>query len=93
MPATKTTPKAKTGTMRAALILALADGKPKKTKAICADALSHWESPRGKTPEASMAAVLATDHKGGKGDFTRTAPGTYRLTARGKVKAKELVAA
>ncbi|TMC55493.1 MAG: hypothetical protein E6J20_00470 [Chloroflexi bacterium] len=89
MPAATKTAKSKT--MREALILALADGKPKKTKAITAEALATWESPRGKTPEASLAAVLATDHKGGKGDFTRSAPGTYKLTAQGKKRAKELM--
>jgi hypothetical protein len=41
-----------------------------------------------------MAAVLAVDNsKGAKGDFTRTTPGTYKLTAQGKAKARELVAA
>jgi HB1, ASXL, restriction endonuclease HTH domain len=92
MPA-KTTSTKKAKTMREALILALADGKAKKTKAICADALANWESPRGKTPAASMAAILATDHvKGKDGMFTRTAPGTYKLSAKGKKAAQELAA-
>jgi hypothetical protein len=87
----KTSPKGKT-TMREALLIAMANGKPAKTKAITDKALQvPGLAMGGKTPAATMGALLAVDNKTGKpGLFTRTAPGTYKLTAKGKQAAKAL---
>jgi hypothetical protein len=91
----KTTSKAKPKTtMREALLIAMANGKPAKTKAITDKALQvPGLAMGGKTPAATMGALLAVDNKTGKpGLFTRTEPGTYKLTVKGKQAAKALTA-
>jgi hypothetical protein len=37
---------------------------------------------KGRTPEQTLAAILAVDAKQSEGDFVRTAPGTYGRRSR-----------
>jgi len=54
-----------------------------KTKALCEAALKvPGVSLAGKTPVATLAAILATQNLKPDGAFVRTAPGTYGLRAK-----------
>lgn len=91
--AEKTQPKAKkSGTMKeAAEKLLTENGAPLKSKTITDLALKRkLIKPKGKTPDATMAAQLSTakDDEG----FVRTAPGTFGLRGRDRKGQKEKVA-
>ena len=70
-------------TGREAITIVLADGKPQKSKAICA-AAAKLVTMKGKTPEASLSALLAVQAKKPDGFVIRTAPGTFKLRATPK---------
>ena len=71
-----------------AMCMVLAEkGSAMKTKTLAAAALPLIEPPMvGKTPEATLAAMLYTEAKKGKdGLFARTAkPGEFKITAKGR---------
>jgi hypothetical protein len=59
-------------------------GEPMKTRDLCAKALKvKGVKLGGATPDATMAAILATENKKANGLFVRTAPGTYALREEG----------
>jgi hypothetical protein len=75
-------PKAKTKiTGKEAIRQVLADGKPQKAKAICVAAAALVTEMKGKTPVASLSALLAVEAKKADGFVIRTAPGTFKLRA------------
>ena len=57
--------------------------EPLKAKEIATRALRmKGVGLQGKTPEATLAAILAVENKKADGMFERVAPGTYRLRAK-----------
>lgn len=89
MPAT-----AKRITGKAAMVAVLKRAKgPLPAKEIIARALrTKGVALAGKTPEATLSAILATENKKG-GIFERTEPGVYRLRERAKVRFGEILEA
>jgi hypothetical protein len=58
--------------------------KPMPAKEIIAKALAtKGVALAGKTPEATLSAILATENKKPNGLFERTAPGIYQLRKNG----------
>lgn len=80
--ASSKTPKPVTGKEALVRVLRQA-GEPLKTKALVERALKvKGLGLAGKTPDQSLAAVLAVENKKPDGLFVRTAPGTYALRAK-----------
>jgi hypothetical protein len=70
-----------------ALVLAGNNGKAMKLKALTAAALPLIEPPmKGKTPEATLAAMAYVEaKKGAAGLFAKTTkPGEFKITAKGR---------
>lgn len=79
MPAKAKPPKI-TGKPALVSVLEANGNKPMKTKELTAKAAELAKATlRGRTPQATLAAVLATENAKSDGIFERTAPGTYRL--------------
>ena len=78
------TPESKKVTGREAIAIVLADGMPMKSRDICA-AAAKLVTMKGKTPEASLSALLAVQAKKPEGLVIRTAPGTFKLRPVPKV--------
>lgn len=66
------------------------NGKPLKSKTITDLAVKEkMIKTTGRTPDATMAAQLATEVKGGSDRFVRTSPGTFGLKGRDRKGQKE----
>jgi hypothetical protein len=79
-PAAKTTPAKKPIGARAAVAKVLADGAPRTSKEITS-AAAKIAGLAGKTPEASLRALLSTEAKKADGLVVRTEQGEYALRA------------
>ena len=76
-------PAAKNVSGKQALIQALnrLGGGPAPAKEIIEAALKLATGLKGKTPAATLSAMLATENAKAEGMFIRTAPGVYKLRA------------
>ncbi len=75
-------------TGKLAVAQVLADGKPKKSKVICAEAAAIATELKGRTPEATLSALLATEAKKADGLVVRTKPGEFKLRPKRKARVK-----
>ena len=76
-----------TGKQALVAVLEQNGNKPMKTKELTPQAAEMAKvTLKGKTPQATLAAVLATENAK-RGLFERTAPGTYRLRKQRRAKA------
>lgn len=58
------------------------EGKAMKSKALCAEAMKRATGLKGKSPAATLSAVLSVSAGKSDGEFIRVAPGEFDLRSR-----------
>jgi hypothetical protein len=68
------------------MLRVLADGRPRKVSQIVAEALKIATDLNGRTPRATLEAILVLENaRASDGLFRRVDHGTYELTERGRI--------